>query len=147
MKKIFSAFIALLLIAGLTGCEKDNEFLMGRWQLIEVIITTNFQERDTIDYSNENIVYDFQKNSRLIITGNVPNDFYVFKDFQAGKHSYKYHYQGSCPDCKPTYFHVDRNKNYKCSAPLWPEVDWLFISGEENIKGTVFYWRKEFVRI
>ena len=140
MKKIGSIFLTLLLIIiGFTGCQKlSNDMLIGSWKLVEVFVS-NAQGDDIVDYSNENITYDFQKNNRLVIRGNVPIDFYVFKDFQPGKHSYKYYFHGDCPNCKPMFFQIDRNKNYKCSAPIWG-LDIIVISGEEIVEGTTFYW-------
>jgi hypothetical protein len=148
MKKIFPAFITLsIIIAALTGCEKTtNELLMGRWKLVEVIITKDYQVMDTIDYSKDNIIYDFQKNNRLVISGNIPVNYYVFNDFQKGKHTYRYYYYDDCPNCKPMFFEIDGNRNYKCSAPIWG-VEHIYIAGEEITESAVFYWNQFFVKI
>jgi hypothetical protein len=148
MKKTFTAFIALLLIiTGFTGCNKfANDMLIGRWKLVQVEITTNSQEWDSIDYSNENIIYDFQKNSRLVISGNIPDDFYVFKDFQAGKHSFKWYTYDDCPSCTPPmFFQIDRNRSYNCCKWLDEENDdkIAILYVEEG----VFFWRQTFVKI
>jgi hypothetical protein len=143
---IFFTSLFSILIISLTGCEKaTNDMIMGSWKLVMLVITPDYQERDTIDYSNENIIYDFRKNGRLVITGNIPNDFYLFKDFQKGNHRYKFYYHDDCVSCPPNYFKIDGNRNYACSPPLW-STD-LVISGEQTIEGTVFHWYKRFVKI
>jgi hypothetical protein len=150
VKKIFSTHIALFLIVivGFTSCGKDNDMLIGKWKLMEVIITTDYQEMDTIDYSSENIVYDFQKNNRLIITGNISDDLYVFKDFQAGKHSYKcYNFMDDVADPKNLLIDEPKSgevgKEYNC----YIGSETLEIFRIEIIYNGTIPWSKSFVRL
>ena len=97
--------IAITLLAA-TGCSKPktmpiNNPLQGKWKLIEVSIVTEYQLYEIIDYSEKNIIYDFQEGQllrkndifhfqgKLIITGNVDYS-YIFYDFQEGEHYYDY---------------------------------------------------------
>jgi len=73
--------IMLLLAICFTACKKKNEEpenIIGKWKLTEVSIWKNYQLLEVIDYSSENIIYDFKKNNKLTITGNISDDLFVF---------------------------------------------------------------------
>jgi hypothetical protein len=54
-------------------------------------------ESETIDYSEENIIFDFQENNKLVVIGNIPDVLVVFDDFQEGEHFYEFHvFDDSC---------------------------------------------------
>jgi len=105
----------LIIVGSLSSCEKlrnlrTNELieiikndtvnfpLRGtQWRLIEVSIRKNYQLLETIDCLDKNIIYDFQRNT-LIIIGNIPDSLFVFDDFQIGEHFYEYNeYRGDPP--------------------------------------------------
>ncbi|RUA12898.1 MAG: hypothetical protein DSY82_00055 [Flavobacteriia bacterium] len=69
MKKIL---IIILGIAFLSGCSNDddalNDQIIGKWKLIEVEFY-GFGGQGSTDYSHENIIYDFQPNGILKVTG------------------------------------------------------------------------------
>ena len=69
MKKIL---ILIFAIGILLSCSNDddsmNNQIIGEWKLIEAQIF-NFGGQNLIDYTNENIIYDFQSNGILQVTG------------------------------------------------------------------------------
>jgi len=71
-----------------------------KWKLIEVSIPTDYQRFETFDCSERNVIYEFQENNKLVITGNV-NDLFIFHDFQEGEHFYEYNEPHVCPLCVP----------------------------------------------
>lgn len=90
--------ILILSIGIFTSCSNDNDSttineIKGEWKLVEARII-GFSTNDTIDYSNENIIYNFQTNQILTVTGgdNVgyPNGDYEYffgKDYLGGSSS------------------------------------------------------------
>jgi hypothetical protein len=97
MKNILKLTAILLILAGGFSCSKENtentgigsphrENIIGKWKLVEIITVIGYgnENADTVDYSNSNIIYDFQNDSILIITGYVPNDL------SEGEHTYEY---------------------------------------------------------
>lgn len=94
MKTTLMLLITLLLVT--LGCTKqetetkEQQALNGTWKLIEARII-NFSTNPTIDYSNKNIVYNFQANGILLVTGGdnagYPNGEYEYvfgKDYLGG---------------------------------------------------------------
>lgn len=76
--------------------ESDNfsgDNIIGKWQLLEVSISINYQESKIIDFSNDNIIYDFNDNNILVVKGFIPDDLFVFDNFREGEHSYAYQMQ------------------------------------------------------
>jgi hypothetical protein len=127
MKKIILKTVAILLIlAGMMiscGEEKneDNENpyrenIIGKWKLVEIVTTIGYgnQNTDTVDYSNSNIIYDFQNDSILIITGYVPDDLLE------GMHTYKYE-----------------------QPPYGPLVLWLSSISIDNMSGVCLAFKRE----
>ena len=109
MQTKFSLLVGflLLVIVMAVGCKDSNAIkpkeeieptpegtIIGRWKLIELMIDTipHYEpiKHGVIDYSNSNIVYNFQTNNRLVVTGSIPNDLFMFDDFRAGEHFYEY---------------------------------------------------------
>jgi hypothetical protein len=94
-KTIFkTAAILLILVGMISSCGKEKESdenpyrenIIGKWKLVEIVTTIGYgnQNTDTVDYSNSNIIYDFQNDSIFIITGYVPDDLLE------GMHTYNY---------------------------------------------------------
>ena len=92
MKKLI---VVVLTIGTVLSCSSDddnptNSEILGKWKLIEVQII-DFGTNPTIDYSTENIVYNFQAYGVLSVTGGAnigyPNSTYNYileEDFLGG---------------------------------------------------------------
>jgi len=114
---------------------RDN--IIGRWKMIEVGVSINYSPRDTTDYSKENIIFDFQENNKLVITGPIPDVLVVFDHFQEGVHFYEYSKLNVCPRCSPGMNLIidepelgrDRGA-YFCSALLDTETMSIGITGQ-----------------
>ncbi|MXV37799.1 hypothetical protein GO491_03755 [Flavobacteriaceae bacterium Ap0902] len=70
MKKIAVLFLIMMITL---SCSSDDDSirsqLSGQWRLMSADLM-NFGSQDTIDYSGDNIIYNFKNNGKLIITGN-----------------------------------------------------------------------------
>lgn len=72
MKKIWTLFIFGFLIS---GCSNDNEIsnqLIGKWKLLEAKfygLEGGNSSQGSIDYTDDNIIYNFKSNGILIVTG------------------------------------------------------------------------------
>jgi hypothetical protein len=86
--------ILILAIINLSSCSKDDQPsttpIVGEWQLMEARIL-NSSGHPSIDYSNENIIYSFQSNGKLLVTGSqnigYPNGEYQYlfgEDYLSG---------------------------------------------------------------
>ena len=66
--------------------------IVGKWKLIEIWDYTNYNLENTeiIDFSGNDIIFDFQRNNKLVVMGNVPDDLFFFDDVQKGEHYYIY---------------------------------------------------------
>ena len=100
IKKIIIAFVTSCLF--FTSCDKEHskKDIIGEWKLtkISVVDTTildGYYQQFDVDYSDNNIVYNFQKNKKLIITSST------LGEMQNKKYSYKYHGQNDCILCDP----------------------------------------------
>ncbi|GHV08104.1 hypothetical protein FACS1894160_1830 [Bacteroidia bacterium] len=73
----------------------DN--IIGRWKLTEMTTIYNYDNQNVniINYSNDNIVYDFHADKKLIVTGLIPDDL------SEGEHYYQYQIPNVCPTCLP----------------------------------------------
>jgi len=165
MKKIVLAFLLSCLF--LTNCKKNNDDtgdIIGKWKLIEVSIYKNYQQYEITDYSKKNIVYDFQENNKLIVTGNIPNLF-IFDDFQEGEHFYEYFIPIFHPNGltgknltidKPNL--GDSKGHYYCSVSVNEKTIKMGIGSDKVIGGVIdetglitggdfFKWDKTFVKL
>ena len=106
---LFSVFFLFCLL--FAGCEKHNDKkvvkeIIGTWKLSSVYyIDSRIFSKEfplAIDYP-KTAIYDFQKNSKLIIT------YYISGKLQKSEHSYKYVRTNHCPTCD--YPDVDKNGN------------------------------------
>lgn len=69
MKKLLILIVTIMTISSYSnGDNSSNNQIIGEWKLIEIQIF-NFGGQNSIDYSNENIIYDFQPNGVLRVTG------------------------------------------------------------------------------
>ena len=124
MKKIINilnlAAILLILAGVLVSCGKGEENsenpyrdnIIGKWKLMYFLSREEADWIfDTVDYSNENIIYEFRSNNKLIITG------YVENDFSQGEHYYSYQQLIECPTCDPgENMTIDDNNSLYCFA-------------------------------
>ena len=97
MKKLYFFLLAICLIGN--GCDKNKsnhaENIIGKWKLIEVEIFRIYYQpyeyqSEIIDYSNDNIIFDFQENNKLVITGQIVDTLSLFDDFKEEEHFYEY---------------------------------------------------------
>ena len=79
----FSLFTIIILC--ITGCKKDNDYsIEGKWKLERVYIFPNeYLFWFTIECSENNIIYDFQKNNKLLVTSSI------YGNLQTKEYSYK----------------------------------------------------------
>ena len=137
----------MISVGFLFACKKTEESknqysdnIIGQWKLIEVRHTINGTQSDTTDYSKENIIFDFQENNKLIVTGNIPDVLVVFDDFQEGEHFYEYSNPEVCPLCLPiANLAIDEpelgseERRYFCSVPLDKKTMEININGWSRI--------------
>ena len=98
---------AVVLLA--VGCDKETEepknwnraAITGQWKLIESSVSVNHSQPDITDYSKENIIFNFQENNKLVVTGHIPDILGLFDDYQEGEHFYEYRKLNVCPTCLP----------------------------------------------
>ena len=76
-----------------------------KWRLTEVQIVRDYhQQVEIFDYSEKNIIYEFQRNNKLVVTGNAGDEVFVFDDFEEGEHFYEVNWDDPCkgdPLCDP----------------------------------------------
>ena len=177
-KNLFIASAIFLISAGYFSCSKENkedfqnpysDNIIGRWKLMEVSVWVNSSRLDSTDYSKENIIFDFQENNKLVVTGPIPNVIAVFDDFQEGEHDYvfgspnerNYEY-GACPPPLLPNLSIDdtalgsEERGYFCEIPLDEKTMEIakskIIGGETNqngwiIGGNYYYWKKIFIKL
>ena len=97
-KHLFIASVLFLISVGFfSSCkekeeEPENPFrenIIGQWKLVHGTVEVDKQNYET-DYSEENIIFDFQENNKLIVHGSILNDLGLFDDFQEGERFYNY---------------------------------------------------------
>ena len=156
-KNLFIVSAIFLIAAGWFSCSKGNttecgyslsDNIIGRWKLIEVSVRkhTNPLSPATItDYSTETIIFDFQKDNKLIVTGNIPDVIAVFDDFQAGEHFYEYSTarEHNCGYALPGgNLGIDEtalwNKQYFCRIPLDEKTMSIYVI-DRFIEGVIDY--------
>ncbi len=76
MRRFFYGFIVCILFF---GCNNDDSIsnhslLEGEWQLIRVDFL-NVNEWESVDYSDDTIIFTFQSNGILAVEGNGNTDF------------------------------------------------------------------------
>jgi|GEM_PF-1741870 len=81
-------------------CYYENVLQGTKWKLIEVSTVKDYQQSEIFDYSEKNIIYEFQRNNKLVITGNI-DDLFVFDNFQKGEHFYEYKEPNIGPTASP----------------------------------------------
>jgi hypothetical protein len=152
-------FLAAIIFFISVGCDKnaDNEEfenpyrdnIIGTWKLVEISTILNDHNPDTIDYSKNNIIYDFRSDGVLIITGHVNNDLLE------GEHLFSYQKPNVCPTCLPgPNLQIDNRNAFFCLSFLKDKK--MTISGEEITgqvvdktgliieQGNVLKWYKTF---
>ena len=92
-KQIF--ILAILLLFVCSSCKPEYENLhrddiIGKWKLVEISIGKNYQNIGIFDYSNDTIIYDFQANNKLVVSGVIIDTLSLFECFKEGEHFYEY---------------------------------------------------------
>ncbi|WP_075341140.1 hypothetical protein [Tenacibaculum agarivorans] len=102
MKKIIILVVSLIIFSNCTNDENNinetgNEKIIGEWKLIESKfhgLEGGTYSEGSIDHSNENIIYNFQPNGKLLVTGGnnpgYPNreyDYVFGEDYLSGSSS------------------------------------------------------------
>ncbi|SDB23521.1 hypothetical protein SAMN03097699_0229 [Flavobacteriaceae bacterium MAR_2010_188] len=71
MKSYFNLFLVCGILSFLNCSNDDNDSnandIEGEWKLIK--IETYFSEETTFDYTDRNIIYDFQSDGKLVVSG------------------------------------------------------------------------------
>ena len=164
MKKYhFLVFAIFMISEGFFSCSKENckkkfsDNIVGRWKLVSC--TVNYIQPETFDYSKENIIFDFQENNKLVVTGPIPNVLALFDDFQEGEHFYIFSSLNvPCGSDPPGENLVIDNKDtgMYCSPSLDEET--MRIVGHKVIGGVIdedglitgddtYGWEKKFIKV
>ncbi|MGS2761408.1 hypothetical protein [Sinomicrobium sp. M5D2P9] len=72
MKKILTLTLIVLLIWSCSGNDEDSNSIVGNWKLTEAEFYSpegGGSSESSIDYSNENILYNFRFNGTLVVSG------------------------------------------------------------------------------
>ena len=132
MKQLLFSFLLAICVLG-TSCEGKYESphsdnIIGKWKLIEVVTYRMYyqpyeHQSNTVDCSNDNIIYDFQVDNRLVITGLVPDSLQLFDAFKEGVHFYEYRKPEAPPSDPGPNLTIDKPEfgkrdRYFCWAPL-----------------------------
>ena len=174
MKKIFFKISAIFLIlAGCFSCGQEkieecqkifSDNIVGRWKLTVVSVAVSNSLIDVTDYSKENIIFDFQENNKLVVTGPIPDVIVVFDDFQAGEHFYTFqsynHDCGSVCDKPGPNLFIDKpefaseERQYFCTIELDDETMQISKSQfcgaivvDDGFEIKAYTWGKRFIRI
>ena len=177
-KNLFIVSAIFLISAGYFSCSNENteiynprfsDNIIGRWKLMEVKVWVNSSRLDSTDYLKENIIFDFQENNKLVVTGPIPDVIAVFDDFQEGEHYYvfrspnerNYGYAAIPPPRFPNLSIDDtalgsEERGYFCEIPLNEKTMEIAkrktIGGETNQNGWIlggdyYYWKKIFIKL
>jgi len=129
-------------------CVNPCNNIIGQWKLVEVSILKNIfdnPDKKIIDYSDENIIYDFQflsdrmhdykglniykiTEGTLVITGTVVDDIH---NLQEGTYSYKY-------SCRIYYGEIYEDKDNNPNALIMID-DWRNLNINNQSYGTSVY--------
>lgn len=84
MKRFITVLVLTLLFA---NCSKNDDQIsspiFGKWKLAKAEQNNRTSVTSVIDYSNQNIIYDFGANSNLNVNLNHPN-------FKSGNYTYEF---------------------------------------------------------
>ena len=92
-----------------------GERLVGtKWKLVEASVRNKQWQRDIIDYSKGNIIFEFRGKNELVITG-MPN---IFDNIEEGEHIYGYKDQIVCPPAPPPITNNNTPQLSNCCMPM-----------------------------
>ena len=133
-KHIFICAVFYLVVCNSCKPKYENPYsddIVGKWKLVEVEISraTNYQpyerQLEIINYSNDNIIYEFQANNKLIVSGVIIDTLSLFECFKEGEHFYEYQKPNVCPTCLPgKNLSIDKHElgkekgRYFCMVPI-----------------------------
>ncbi|MDR2147252.1 MAG: hypothetical protein LBE91_12415 [Tannerella sp.] len=165
LAKLFHTFLLPVFYVFLcSDCSSSSEesrysdHIIGRWKLVS--FTVNYSQPETFDYSKENIIFDFQENDTLVVTGPWLPQSGVFDDIWSGEYLYWFSSpnvpSGSDPPQYPVSnldIHVDDMVfGYYCRASLDEKTMSIIsvtttVGSEEDDLTTVYNWEKKFIKI
>ena len=129
--------------------------IIGKWKLVEVSISKDYENFAIIECLNDNIIYDFQANNTLLVTGLLLDSLHLFDDFKEGEHFYEY-YKLDNTSCLPVpNLLIDKlesgtyNGRYFCKVPLDKRT--MSISGNKVVNNSIteqlelLNWTKTFI--
>jgi hypothetical protein len=140
----------MIVLFAVAGCKKpETPPIEGKWKLIEVLVHKNYYLLETINFSDNNIVYEFKSNNVLIVRGSIP-DLPIFDDFQEGKHFYEYQHLGFCATPCDN-LSIDNSglwneKSYCCQINLDNKTMTIGNDGID-IEGDYFSYYKTFIKL
>jgi len=160
MKNILILFFFLCIcIMGITiSCKPkyenpNSDDIIGKWKLVEIRINGNI-----IDYSNDNIIYDFQANNKLIVSGVVIDTLSLFECFKEGEHFYEYRKPLDPPSGRNKPIPIpapnlsidkldieEKGGYYYCNAPLGKQTMSIYELEVWLDRDRRYSWTKKFV--
>jgi len=131
---------------------RDN--IIGQWKLIESFVSVNYSKTERTDYSNENIIFDFQEDNKLVITGNIVDSLSLFDDFQGGEHFYEFHALNNCDwgDPGPNLI-IDKPElwswegHHFCTALLYEETMTIGNDGWKTKDDNYYRWHITLIKL
>lgn len=120
-KLLLPLSICFIMLANV-ACSDDpaplqNNSLAGtKWKLVKIIYPDpNLAIIDTVDLSENNIIYDFQTNDKLVITESIPGGIIPWKDLQAGEYVYYSQKSADTVNSEDLYLKINDQGWYLCS--------------------------------
>jgi hypothetical protein len=130
-----------------------KETIVGKWKLVRISTVYDFDSEnpEIVDYSKDNIIYDFHTSNKLIVSG------YVSDDLSEGEHSYRYQKLNVGPLSFPgPNLTIDNDSTLFCTSRA--DDDKMIISGEKITgrvvdktglivkQGKIIAWSKSLVK-
>ena len=137
MKSVNVILVFLFSCLLFASCNKDKHDIVGKWKLVTVeymdtanmVMVDGYYWGSEMDYSENNLIYDFQRNNKLTITGSMSGEL------QNNKYPYRYKKVSPSPAI-PLYPNPNLQigeENYYCS--VYSETETMTIRSDGRGKG------------